>query len=129
MSGEAARACENGEVPSSDKFFFGKGWRTSVVNNNILEKYIQQVLEKRAKDPGQYDVPDVHHDYLLALFHNYLKDAQATWQSHQPRLGESDGEGHQRGQDCIAERLQRNKGTTRKRNVSGGHILVVSAGS
>ncbi|KAJ7103948.1 hypothetical protein C8R44DRAFT_887436 [Mycena epipterygia] len=89
VSEATANRCEAGETApdaSSYQLFFGIGWATSLWNKAVLDKSIQDVLQKRAEDPGHYDIPDVTEGYLKALFVNCLRDARTEWARHQPRV-------------------------------------------
>ncbi|KAJ6552409.1 hypothetical protein DFH09DRAFT_856219, partial [Mycena vulgaris] len=117
VSEATAQRCEEGETEpgaSSYQLFFGSGWANCVWNKTILDKSIQEVLRKRAEDPGHYDVPNVSHNYLLALFFNCLKDAQSEWSRHQPRVGESLVEARERAEAYDVDRRERNIGNSRK---------------
>ncbi|KAJ7787948.1 hypothetical protein B0H14DRAFT_3504824 [Mycena olivaceomarginata] len=55
------KGCEDGlvapEGPTS-KLYFGPGWANSLWNKKIFQHSIRRILQKRAEDPGHYDVPD-----------------------------------------------------------------------
>ncbi|KAJ7736942.1 hypothetical protein B0H14DRAFT_2638851 [Mycena olivaceomarginata] len=80
--GSYTQGCEDGlvapEGPTS-KLYFGPGWANSLWNKKIFQHSIRRILQKRAEDPGHYDVPDVKEDYLMALFSNLLREARAGW--------------------------------------------------
>lgn len=130
MSEDTANRCDAGETApdaNSYQLFFGIGWATSLWNKAVLDKSIQDVLRKRAEDPGHYDIPDVTEGYLKALFVNCLRDARNEWARHQPRLGETLEEARERATTYELERRERNVGQSRKRNVSGGSESTRSA--
>ncbi|KAJ7448368.1 hypothetical protein FB451DRAFT_1187789 [Mycena latifolia] len=118
VSGDTAQRCEEGETKPDETswdLYFGSGWADSVWNKNILDKFIESVLEKRAEDPGHYDVPDVSPEYIRALFVNQLKHAHSEWKRHQPRLGESLADARERAEAYDVERRVRNVGSSRKK--------------
>ncbi|KAJ7089601.1 hypothetical protein C8R44DRAFT_751344 [Mycena epipterygia] len=119
VSEATANRCEAGETApdaSSYQLFFGIGWATSLWNKAVLDKSIQDVLQKRAEDPGHYDIPDVTEGYLKALFVNCLRDARTEWARHQPRVGETLDEARERAKTYELERRERSVGNSRKRN-------------
>ncbi|KAJ7435336.1 hypothetical protein B0H11DRAFT_1937640 [Mycena galericulata] len=119
ISEATSKRCEKGETApeaSTSKLYFGPGYTTSLWNKTILEKCIQEMLNKRDEDPNRYEVPDVSHGYLLALFHNYLSESRITWSRHQPRMGETFTEARRRAGEYDMERRGRNVGNSRKTN-------------
>ncbi|KAJ7069027.1 hypothetical protein B0H15DRAFT_957953 [Mycena belliarum] len=98
------------------RFYFGYGWADSVWNSQLLDHLVQHTLKKREEDPYKYGVPDVSEGYLKALFHNFLKDAQAEWQRNQPRPGETVAVARQRAVAFNQQRRNRNNLTSRKTN-------------
>lgn len=135
-SEEQAQLCEQGkETPSTDapQLFFGKGWENCLWNDTILKKLIGDLLEAREKDADgrKLDIPDVSDGYLLAIFHNFLKEAHEEWSRSQPRVGESEQELQARVAKYNKTRQDRNVLNSRKKNVSGypdctriGHALT-----
>ncbi|KAJ7106727.1 hypothetical protein C8R44DRAFT_745190 [Mycena epipterygia] len=117
VSEDQAKRCEAGETEpdaNSYQLYFGTGYATSLWNKSIIQKAINQLLEKRAQDPGHYDVPEVSEEYLQALFANCLKEGRSEWARHQPRAGESLGEARERAEQYEVERRERNIGSSRK---------------
>ncbi|KAJ7663570.1 hypothetical protein B0H17DRAFT_1211582 [Mycena rosella] len=92
VSEATAQRCEDGDTqPEAGLYqvYFGEGWANSLWNATIFEKCVEEVLKKRAEDPGKYDVPDVTKEYILALFAGLLADARGEWSRWQPRAGET----------------------------------------
>ncbi|KJA13945.1 hypothetical protein HYPSUDRAFT_1074622 [Hypholoma sublateritium FD-334 SS-4] len=63
---------------------FGKGFEKSRWNKVILKKFVEDLLEERRED-GSWDVSDVSHQYLLALFYGQLKRSREAWRQVQSR--------------------------------------------
>ncbi|KAJ7836485.1 hypothetical protein B0H14DRAFT_2589701 [Mycena olivaceomarginata] len=82
----------------TSKLYFGPGWANSLWNKKIFQHSIQRILQKRAEDPGHYDVPDVKEEYLMALFSNLLREARAEWSCHQLHTGETNEEARERAE-------------------------------
>lgn len=123
VAGATVKRCEAGDPSAhpqgtNDKLFFGEGWATSLWNRMIFDKAIEELLAQRAKDPGQYDVPDVSKDYLVALFINCLRLGRAEWSRNQPADGETFVQARERAQEYGEERADRSMGTSRKKHVS-----------
>ncbi|KAJ7362756.1 hypothetical protein DFH08DRAFT_950995 [Mycena albidolilacea] len=67
---ETYKECEEGlKAPDGPtaQLYFGPGWANSLWNQKIAEGAVKRILQKRAEDPGHYDVPDVTNIYLEAL--------------------------------------------------------------
>ncbi|KAJ7300615.1 hypothetical protein DFH08DRAFT_979512 [Mycena albidolilacea] len=109
--------CKDGlmtpEGPTS-KLYFGPGWANSLWNKKIFQHSIRRILQKRAEDPGHYDVPDVKEDYLMAFFSNLLREARAEWSRHQPHTGETNEEARKRAETYQMERRERTVRSARK---------------
>ncbi|KAJ7509095.1 hypothetical protein B0H11DRAFT_2217498 [Mycena galericulata] len=123
VSEATAKGCEAGETApeaSTSKLYFGPGYASSLWNKTILDKCVQEMLEKRKNDPHQYDAPEVSNNYLLALFHNLLTEARNEWSRHQPRAGETFMDARQRADEYEKGRRARNTGNSRKKNKFDG---------
>ncbi|KAJ7798550.1 hypothetical protein B0H14DRAFT_2617811 [Mycena olivaceomarginata] len=111
------KGCEDGlvapEGPTS-KLYFGPGWVNSLWNKKIFQHSIRRILQKRAEDPGHYDVPDVKEDYLMALFSNLLREARAGWSRHQLRAGETNEQACECAETYEMERRERSVGSACK---------------
>lgn len=107
------------QAQASSKFYFGSGWQTCLWNKQLLELLVKHTLEKRAADPNKYNVPDVSHGYLMALYYGSLKEAHAEWSRQQPRGGETTHDARVRAAEYNTKRRERNIGNSRKQAVSG----------
>ncbi|KAF8170501.1 hypothetical protein K438DRAFT_2060424 [Mycena galopus ATCC 62051] len=127
VAGATVKRCEAGDPSAhpqgtNDKLFFGEGWATSLWNRMIFDKAIEELLAQRAKDPGQYDVPDVSKDYLVALFINCLRLGRAEWSRNQPADGEMFVQAREGAQEYGEERADRSMGTSRKKHKFEGRV-------
>ncbi|KAJ6620836.1 hypothetical protein B0H10DRAFT_2215816 [Mycena sp. CBHHK59/15] len=87
-----AGRCEEGEEePNEFRFFFGA----------------EEIQERREEDPQRYGLPDVDNSYLLALFHNYLKEARGEWSRYRARPGETSEQARERAEGYGEKRQKR----------------------
>ncbi|KAJ7692381.1 hypothetical protein B0H17DRAFT_1133114 [Mycena rosella] len=127
VSEATAQRCEDGDTQpeaGSYQVYFGEGWANSLWNATIFEKCVEEVLKKRAEDPGKYDVPDVTKEYILALFAGLLADARGEWSRWQPRAGETSEAARARAEAYNAERRVKSVGSSRKRNTAERMIKI-----
>ncbi|KAJ6595397.1 hypothetical protein B0H10DRAFT_2232896 [Mycena sp. CBHHK59/15] len=55
----------------------------------------------------RYGLPDVDNSYLLALFHNYLKEARGEWSRYRARPGETSEQARERAEGYGEKRQKR----------------------
>ncbi|KAJ7351645.1 hypothetical protein DFH08DRAFT_957942 [Mycena albidolilacea] len=114
---ETYKECEEGlKAPDGPtaQLYFGPGWANSLWNQKITEGAVKRILQKRAEDPGHYDVPDVTNIYLEALYQNNLKYAHTAWSLYQPRPGETNEQARARAEGYEMDRRDKNVGNARK---------------
>ncbi|KAJ7678795.1 hypothetical protein B0H17DRAFT_1139195 [Mycena rosella] len=107
VSEATAQRCEDGDTQpeaGSYQVYFGEGWANSLWNATIFEKCVEEVLKKRAEDPGKYDVPMLQ------------RNARGEWSRWQPRAGETSEAARARAEAYDAERRVKSVGSSRKRN-------------
>jgi hypothetical protein len=126
------KRCEEGDPlaqpqGSNEKLYFGEGWASSLWNHIIFGKCIEEMLAKRATDPGKWDVPDVSNEYLVALFVNCVRMGRAEWSRNQPNIGETFVQARDRAKEYEAQRTDRRVATARKSGVSDGLNIPISA--
>ncbi|KAJ7020208.1 hypothetical protein C8F04DRAFT_1275412 [Mycena alexandri] len=114
------------QAQASSKFYFGSGWQTCLWNKQLLELLVKHMLEKRAADPNKYNVPDVSHGYLMALYYGSLKEAHAEWSRQQPRGGETTHDARVRAAEYNTKRRERNIGNSRKQAKFKRRISIAS---
>ncbi|KAJ7762705.1 hypothetical protein B0H14DRAFT_3510780 [Mycena olivaceomarginata] len=116
------KGCEDGlvapEGPTS-KLYFGPGWANSLWNKKIFQHSIRRILQKRAEDPGHYDVPD----------------RSTRWVEPPPaaRRRETNEQARERAETYEMERRERSVGSARKmhkfqvRQETADRMLSISA--
>ncbi|KAJ7027826.1 hypothetical protein C8F04DRAFT_1266611 [Mycena alexandri] len=114
------------QAQASSKFYFGSGWQTCLWNKQLLELLVKHTLEKRAADPNKYNVPDVSHGYLMALYYGSLKEAHAEWSRQQPRGGETTHDARVRAAEYNTKHRERNIGNSRKQAKFKRRISIAS---
>ncbi|KAJ7210737.1 hypothetical protein GGX14DRAFT_565348 [Mycena pura] len=119
VAAATVKRCDEGDPSaqprgSNEKLYFGEGWASALWNRIIFEKCIDEMLTKRAEDPGKWEVPDVSTEYLMALFINCIKLGRAEWRRNQPNAGETFMQARERAKEYDAERSEKRVATSRK---------------
>lgn len=118
LRAEAGQLGESEAATMSSKFWFGTNWEACVLNSLILDKCVEEIKQRRADDANGWHVQDVTDDYLKALFHGHMVQAQQAWKRNQIRVGEGEEDKDDRVTKWAERRRMRTVGTSRKMNVS-----------
>ncbi|KAJ6553679.1 hypothetical protein B0H10DRAFT_1968152 [Mycena sp. CBHHK59/15] len=118
----AGRCKEGEEEPNEFRFFFGAGWAHCLWNQALFERLVEEIQERREEDPQRYGLPDVDNSYLLALFHNYLKEARGEWRSYQARPGKHPSK-RVSVQRATGRNARRDSSTTHANSMGNGLII------
>ncbi|KAJ7496351.1 hypothetical protein B0H11DRAFT_1910112 [Mycena galericulata] len=81
--------CNDGiEGPAPDQFTldFSTGYRSSLWNAAIIEKFTVSIQAARRDDPNGWGVPDISDEYISGELFNQLKQSQEAWAKWCPRL-------------------------------------------
>ncbi|KAJ7743536.1 hypothetical protein B0H14DRAFT_2637449 [Mycena olivaceomarginata] len=113
------------EVDATSPFYFGKGYAAAFYNQRIIDAMVEKALKMRAATENKCGLPDVSGDYLEALIHGLLKDAQRAWKQHQPHMGETAEQARMRAEAYEAQRATRVLSLSRKTQKLEGRIRVV----
>ncbi|KAJ7775853.1 hypothetical protein B0H14DRAFT_3508357 [Mycena olivaceomarginata] len=99
-------------------------WK-ELIRERIIDAMVEKALKMRAATENKCGLPDVSGDYLEALIHGLLKDAQRAWKQHQPRMGETAEQAHMRAEAYEAQQATRVLSLSRKTQKLEGRIRVV----
>ncbi|KAJ7030678.1 hypothetical protein C8F04DRAFT_1186531 [Mycena alexandri] len=116
LRAEAGQLGESEAATMSSKFWFGTNWEACVLNSLILDKCVEEIKQRRADDANGWHVQDVTDDYLKALFHGHMVQAQQAWKRNQIRVGEGEEDKDDRVTKWAERRRMRTVGTSRKMN-------------
>ncbi|KAJ7732560.1 hypothetical protein B0H16DRAFT_1468543 [Mycena metata] len=114
LRAEAGQLEESDAATMSSKFWFEANWEACVLNSLILDKCVEEIKQRRAEDTNGWHVQDVTDEYIKALFHGHMVQAQLAWKRNQIRAGEGEEEKNDRVAKWTDQRRMRTVATSRK---------------
>lgn len=81
--------CNDGIAgPPADVFIldFSKGYRTSLWNEAIIQKFTLALQAAHRESSDQWGVSEASDEYVSGEFYNQLKQSREAWAKWQPRL-------------------------------------------